>query len=280
VNKGFASVFILLIIISGVILFFVIRSKTANEPVQFISQTILSSPTPTPYQFPYKIPRISKNDSYRIILVGDSIVASLGPNANSLRLELIKKYSDSEFVTYNYGYPAMNILTLPDRLIKTTQNSNEQNQAILSQGFELIIIESFAYNPLSELPISEGIAKQTQVLEESIALILQQKPDAVLLFMTPIALSKTNFAKGTYDLNQATRTLWVHERIAYIENHKKFALDKGIPLIDVYQASLKQNGEVDPKYVGHDFIHPSHLGVDLMSKTIANFIYDNKILPR
>jgi lysophospholipase L1-like esterase len=278
-SKGFTSIFLVFIVGIVAVSFFVILSQTKTEPATFISH-IVSTPTPTPYQFPYKIPLITKNQSYRIILVGDSIVAAFGPNANSLRLELIKKYPDSEFVTYNYGYPAMNITTLRDRLTTTTKNADEEHQSILSQGFELIIIESFGYNPLSNLPLLEGLAKQTQILEESVQLILREKPNAVLVFMTPIALSKTDFAKGTYELSQETRNAWVTERIAYIENHKKFANEKGIPVIDVYQASLQPNGDVDKKYIGTDFIHPSDKGIDLMSKAIATFIYEHEIFPR
>ena len=74
------------------------------------------TPTPTPYQFPYKNPIIPKGQSYRIIIVGDSIVNSLGLNANVLREDLIKYYPDSEFVTYNYGYPSTNVLSLYQRL--------------------------------------------------------------------------------------------------------------------------------------------------------------------
>ncbi len=279
-NKGFTSVFIVITLtVIGIISFFIIRTKPAKlQDIPQINELVQS--TPSPYQFPYKNPTIAKNQSYRIVIVGDSIVASLGPNANTLRLELIKRYPDSEFVTYNYGYPALNITTLLDRLTETTKNATEENQSILSQGFELIIIESFGYNPMSDLPLSVGLAKQTQILEESTQLILQQKPNAALAFMTPIAMSKTDFAKGTYDLNQETRTQWINERIAYIENHKKFAEERGIPVIDVYKASLKADGNVDRKYIGTDHIHPSKQGIDLISEVIANYIFDNQIFPK
>ncbi len=281
-NKGFASVFAVLFIFVFAISFFIFRSqKNTIAPLNFSLESTNSEPTPTPYQFPYTLPKIAKNQSYRIILVGDSMVAALGPNANTLRLDLIQKYPDSEFVTYNYGYPAMNILTLPDRLTKTTMNvAKEEHQSIVSQEFELIIIESFGYNPLSELSLTDGLAKQTEILEESVQTILREKPNAALLFMTPIALSRTDFAKGTYDLDQRTRDIWVNERIAYIQNHKKFADEKGIPVIDIYTASLKPNGEVDKKLIGSDFIHPSQFGVDFMSQTIANFIYEHEVFPK
>lgn len=275
-RKQKGSVHILILLLIAVIVFVVIKSRSGSLTSK-LPQLI---PTATPYQFPYKNPVIPKNQSYRIVIVGDSIVASLGLNANVLRLQLKDLYPDSEFVTYNYGYPATNVLTLPDRLTKQTNSGTADNPPILKQGFELIIIESFGYNPLSELPLAEGLKKQNEILEQSVALILKEKPNAALAFMTPIALSYKNYARGTYDLSAAQRKSWVDERVAYIQNHKKFAEEKGIPVIDVFSASLKSNGEVDESYISDDFIHPSVKGINLISKTIADYIFTNKIFPQ
>lgn len=281
-GKGFVHIFLLFaLLIAAVISYIVFRAMNDRPLDRSIIKKIVqaSSPTPTPYQFPYKNPVIPKNQSYRIVIIGDSIVATLGLNANVLRLYLIDHYPDSEFVTYNYGYPATNILTLSERLTKSTKNGPSENPPVLKQGFELLILESFGYNPLSELPLSAGLQKQTEVLEESVGLILKEKPNVALAFMTPIALSTRDFAKGTYDLSPEQRASWVKERVAYIENHKKFAEKKGIPVIDVYEASLKPDGTVDKVYISDDFVHPSKKGIELTSRTIADYIFDNKIFP-
>lgn len=199
--------------------------------------------------------------------MGDSIVNTLGPNANVLRQYLIKHYPDSEFVTYNYGYPATNVLSLYERLAGD----------ILKQGFELIIIESFGYNPLSEYPLVEGLKKQSEELERSVRLIVKEKPNAALAFLTPIAPDPNTFGLSTRDLSPEQRAAWVEERIAYINNHRKFAEEKGIPVIDVYKASLKPDGKVNRIYISDDFIHPSILGIDLISKSIADYIFTNKV---
>jgi len=263
-KKGVAHFLVVfaVLIVAGIV-YFLYLPKT-----KIITEKII--PFPTPYQFPYKNPVISKNRSYRIVIVGDSIVNSLGLNANALRLNLIKLYPDSEFVTYNYGYPSTNVLSLYQRL----------TDEILKQGFELIIIESFGYNPLSEYPLTEGLKKQNEELERSVREILRQKPNASLAFMTPIAPDPVNFAKGTRDLTLEVRKSWVDERIAYINNHKSFAEEKGIPVIDVYSASLKPDGEVNRIYISNDYIHPSKAGIELISKTIADYIFNNKIFPQ
>ncbi|HKB88739.1 MAG TPA: SGNH/GDSL hydrolase family protein [Patescibacteria group bacterium] len=270
-NKGFSSILILLLIVG--VVYFLYSNKSKD-----LIQTVINSPAP--YQFPYKNPVIPKNRSYRIVIVGDSIVASLGLNANTLREDLIKYYPDSEFVTYNYGYPSTNVLSLYERLTQKTKNDSAENPAILKQGFELIIIESFGYNPLSQFPLEEGLKKQNDELEKSVEAILSVKPNAALAFMTPIALDPLHFAMGTRDLSPTVRKQWVEERVAYINNHKKFAQEKGIPIIDVYEASLKPNGEVDRTYISDDFVHPSKKGIDLISKTIADYIFANKIFPQ
>lgn len=247
----------------ALVLFLFSRSFKAKEIIN------IPNSTPTTYQFPYKNPIIPKNKSYRTVLIGDSIVASLGPNANNLRLDLIKHYPGNEFVNYNYGYPSTNILSLYDRLQNT----------ILKQGFDLIIIESFGNNPLSEYPLSEGLQKQNDELKKSVDLILKTNPNAALAFMTPIALDPLTYAKSTRNLSQIVRKQWVDERVAYIDNHRRFAENLGIPVIDVYKVSLKKDGTVDRSYISDDYIHPSAKGIELISSTIADYIFNSKIFP-
>jgi len=274
-KRGLALTLILIIILIIGGIYFLHSSKS-----KVLTKNIRPAPTPTPYQFPYKNPIILKGGSYRIIIVGDSIVNSLGLNANALREDLIKYYPDSEFVTYNYGYPSTNVLSLYQRLTQTTNDGVKDHQAILTQQFELIIIESFGNNPLSEFPLAEGLQKQNDELERSVNAILAQKPHAALAFLTPIALDQVNYARGSRDLSPEVRREWVAERVAYIDNHRKFAEKLGIPVIDVYKASLKPDGTVDKSYISDDFIHPSKKGIELISQVVADYIFNNKIFPQ
>ncbi len=276
-------IFLVLIIIALGGLFYSKYTGLNKKPLaKNIVTKVFPTITPTPYQFPYKIPVINKNQSYRIILVGDSLTRALGPNAEILRQDLKKYYPANEFVNYNYGYSSTNIETVPDRLTKTTTTgvkNEEEHPAILDQGFELIILESFGYNPLSEKTLVEGLKKQEKVLDEILTLILTRKPNSVLLFMTPIAPDPFTFAKGTLDLSLEQRKSWVAERVAYIKNFQKYADEKGIPVIDIYSKSLFTNGSVNRSYISDDYIHPSQKGIALMSKEIADYIYQNKIFP-
>lgn len=265
---------------SLVVLFMLITNVSKPQrvqPVHGFGEVL----TPTGFEpFPYTPPKVPNSRAYRIMLAGDSIIGSLGPNAQLLRQHLIEYYPNHEFVNYNYGFGATSIETLPNRLINETTYKGQTYPAILSQGFDLIIVESFAYNPLSQLSAGDGIAKHISFLNDSIRKIIKTKPDAVVAILAPIAPSKSHFAQGVYDLSAEQRTSWAEERISYIESVINYAQEKQIPLINVYQKSLTPQGDGDLKYISKDdYIHPSPEGVDLISKSIAEFIYTNSIFP-
>jgi hypothetical protein len=203
---------------------------------------------------------------------------ALGVNANALRLALIDLYPENEFVTYNYGDPSTNILTLPDRLTEPVTIDGSGLPPVLAQGFELIIIESFAYNPPSELTLEEGVSRHHKVLDEVISKIIAEKPNVYIALMATIAPSEIDFAVGSRDLSPEVRKQWVDERVSYIKTHIEYAHKNNIPLIDVYEKSLL-DGMANPVYINEDNIHPSDEGVELIAQTIAEFIYENEVFP-
>lgn len=230
--------------------------------------------------FPYKHPSIPLKKAYITFLVGDSIVGALGKSANQLRLDLIANYPNHEFVNYNYGFGATSILTVPDRLEKPTTYLGEIFPAINEATFDLIIFESFAYNPLSQYPLAEGLMKQTETLETSIKTVIKKHPSSIVAIMVPIAPSEEFFAKGVVDLTPEVRKQWVEERVVYIKNAIVFAEKNNIPLINVFEKSLTTDGKADLKYINpSDYIHPSTEGINLISKTIADYIFQNHIFP-
>ncbi|KKQ48606.1 MAG: hypothetical protein US95_C0020G0008 [Candidatus Woesebacteria bacterium GW2011_GWB1_38_5] len=277
INLQFLSLTVLFIIL----IFFLPIVKKSQKLEQTQGNITSKFSTPTPFNpFPYVLPKIPYARSYLTLLVGDSIVGSLGPNADTLRQNLIDLYPDHEFVNYNYGFGSTNITSLPERLTGNTSYRGQEFPAILSQAVDLIIIESFAYNPLSEKPENENVSKHIQILDESVKKIIQTRPKTAVALMTPIAPNTIFFAKGVYDLSGEERALWAKERIMYIEAVVEYANKNNIPLINVYEKSLTPTGDGDLKYINpDDYIHPSHNGVILMSKTIADFIFTNNIFP-
>ncbi len=109
---------------------------------------------------------------------------------------------------------------------------------------------------------------------------MQANPGAVVALMTPLAPNSEYYAKGVYDLSPETRRAWVNERKAYIQYHVTYAKERNIPLINVYEKSLTEEGDGDLRYINKDdYIHPSKEGINLMTQTIADFIYETSIFP-
>lgn len=128
---------------------------------------------------------------------------------------------------------------------KQTSYLGETFPAINEQGFDLIIFESFAYNPLSQFPLAEGLTKQTEILDMSIKAVIKKHPNSVVAIMVPIAPSEEFFARGVVDLTPEARKQWVEERVAYIKNATLFAQKNNIPLINVYEKSLTPEDKSD-----------------------------------
>ncbi len=233
-QKGTALIFILLgvLVIVGVAggVYYLALKNVRQKPVAIPTKIEIPKNI-----FPYQRPSIPVKRAYLTFLVGDSEVAALGKNANQLREDLIAVYPAHEFVNYNYGFGSTNILTVPDRLEKTTTYLGETFPPINEQIFDLIIFESFAYNPLSEYPLAEGLKKQTETLDMSIKAVIKKHPGSVVAIMVPIAPSEEFFAKGVLNLTPEVRKQWVEERVAYIKNAIEFAEKNNIPLINVYE---------------------------------------------
>ena len=71
-------------------------------------------------------------------------------------------------------------MTVPERLNKQTTYLGETFPPVNETSFDLIIFESFVYNPLSQFPLAEGLKKQTETLEASIKAVIQKHPNSII----------------------------------------------------------------------------------------------------
>lgn len=215
---------------------------------------------------------------YTLVLVGDSMTEYLG-NFDELRNDLYKYYPNKNLLLLNYGFGSTNILSVPDRLEQLSNHAGRGFQPINDIPFDLVLIESFGYNPLSTLPLEEGLKKQTETLDKIISVLTQKHPKSKVVFIATIAPSKESFGGGVLNLLPDQKEKWVNERIAYIKNHIEYAKSHDIPLINIYEASLNDKGDGNIDYINsNDFIHPSPTGIYFISQQIADFIYSNKLL--
>ncbi len=285
-RKGFASIIIIIcLLLVFVITHNLIKSKTQN-PVN--SRQALSSPSPSPSPTPfvfrtYTAPKIEKKNTYTIFMIGDSLTLALGSHGgtfNQFLNELYKK--DNVYVLIdNYAKGSTNILSVNDELTQKTTYWDSTFEPLLSRDFDLILVESFGYNPLSSFGLDAGIKRQNQALDDLMTKLITTHPNSAIVFVASIAPSKENYAlKVLLNISTADRVKQAQERMAYIENHISYAKSHNIPLVNIYEKSLNSQGDGDLKYINpDDYIHPSFEGVDFIGHEIANFIYTNQILP-
>lgn len=223
--------------------------------------------------------RSAKQESfdYKIVLLGDSMFEILG-NFDELKGYLKNYYPDKKLLLLNYGFGSTNILSVEGRLERETFHIDRKYQAINEINFDLILIESFGHNPLSEYPLQEGLKKQEEALDKIVAIISQKHPKSSIVFVATIAPNSKRYGEGMINLLPQERKKWADERSAYIKNHIEYAKTHNIPVINIYEKSLKEDdGNVD--YIDTtDFIHPSPSGVYFISEEIAKFIFENKLL--
>jgi len=210
-------------------------------------------------------------------MVGDSMTEKLG-NSDEIRAYLKKDYPNKTFEILNYGFGSTNILSVQERLQKETFYGRSF-RPILDIAFDLILIESFGHNPLSQFPLDTGLKKQTEALDKIVATIKKVNPKAKIVFVATISPNKRRYGEGQVDLNFEQRIRWAEERIAYIKNHIEYAKTHQIPLINIYEKSLNSDGDGNLDYISKDdFIHPSPNGVYLISEEIAKFIAKQELV--
>lgn len=215
---------------------------------------------------------IKPKDTYTIVLAGDSMTDYLG-SGGELKENLKKYYPNKQIEVHNFSVGSTNITTLPQRLQNLTNFNGRISQPIFNTNFDLIIIESFGHNPLSEYSLDDGLKKHNETLDRVRSMIKQRQPWAQVVLMATIAPHHDRYAEGVINMPTEERIKWARERTAYIKNHIEYAQKHKLPLINVYQKSL-----IDYINTG-DFIHPSVTGVEFISREIAEYIFKERLLP-
>jgi lysophospholipase L1-like esterase len=219
---------------------------------------------------------VPKRNLTKIVLLGDSMTERLG-NLDILQRYMNVYYPGRQFLYLNYGYGSTNVLSAQERLDQTTWHGRVF-QPILNIDFDVILIESFGNNPLSQYPLQIGKILQYQALDKMIQSIRSARPNAKIIFVATIAPNRENYAKPSIQLSAQDRAQWADERSFYIKNHIEYAREHNIPVIDVYDKSTNFFGDGDLDYIDNvDHIHPSPKGVYLISEEIATYFYQHQI---
>lgn len=204
---------------------------------------------------------------------------ALGPHPFRFSQRINMAYPDVGFVIDNYSLGSTNITDLPDLLTTSVTFDHGTEKAILNRDFDILVIESFANNPLSDLPLEEGLQTQRTVLDTTIQRIIREKPQSVIILLATVAPSN-RYAEGVLNLPPELRVNYANERRAYLENFIKYATEKDFPFVNTYDDTRLPGGDAKPGFLNpDDNIHPSQQGIEFIQDRIAEYIIANQIIP-
>lgn len=239
-----------------------------SQPIYIINSTKSSI-------LKYNLP-VKPKDIYTIALIGDSMTYALKDAEFQLQNFFLPFYQLRKIKILNYGFSSTNILSVSDRLLKSNIYLSENYPPLLKDTVDIFIIESFGNNPLSQFPLETGLQKQNKALNQIIQLIRSKNLNSNIIFLATVAPSK-KYGEGVFQLTTEQRSKWIQERKAYIENHINYAKSHSILLLDLYSPTV--NLEKNPYISQSDYIHPSMEGITYINKSIAEFVYKNRLLP-
>lgn len=194
------------------------------------------------------------------------MVDTMGENLDYLDKSMMARYPTTRFKFFNYGIGSQNVVEankrFSDPFIYKTRNFLPLDQI----KADIIIISSFAYNPLSPYDKNAYLKALGDLINKA------KNTGAQVYLLAEIAPVKVGFGKGGGGVNwdeDKTR-----KQVGYIlqnlEEAVNLAYQTKTPLINVYKQSRVDGKYGNKIYVGtHDGIHPSIEGELFMADIIA-----------
>ena len=246
-------------------------SGLVNQQDQDLSQAnlyLVSQPPST--QSNHKSVTSSK---VTVAIFGDSMVDTMGTGLPYLKSVLSQYYPQVQFNLLNYGIGAQNIESGLSRFGETHSYQDRNYPAITSSGANIIIIESFAYNPPAGG--EAGLDTQWQTLSQMVN--KAAAAGAKVMILATIAPSRTQFGQGPGGISWTRDEAWQQAELInkYLANAVRLSNTLKVPVVDAYHVSLLSDGEGNPVFINsNDHIHPSVAGHQFVAGLIAQKIFD------
>jgi len=237
--------------------------------------TPIATPTPT------LATRVARKRAFTVTLVGDSMIDTLGPVGAGLAARLNTMYLNATFTIINHGVGAENIDSGIRRLTNGYSYLGLGRNSVVSEKPDIVVIESFGYNPYPLPDINDALTTHWLKLAEMVDIVHRELPGTKIVIAATIAPNWDVFGDGAAGLSFSTegKRTKVEEIKKYIENTIAFAKSQGLPLADAYHPSLLSDGNGRLSYINPgDHIHYSDSGRALFSQAVANTIISNKLL--
>lgn len=248
----------------------------AATPTAVLAATPTATPTPTTTEI-----RTARKRTFTVSLVGDSMIDTLGPVGGGLASRLNSVYPNATFTVINHGVGAENIDSGLRRLTNGYSYLGLGRNAVVSEKPDIIVIESFGYNPYPLPDLNDALTTHWLRLATMVDTIHRELPETKIVIAATIAPNWDVFGDGAPGLSFSPegKRQKVEEIKKYIESAIAFAKSQGIPLADAYHPSLDASGNGKVSYInGGDHIHYSDSGRAFFSQTIANTIISKRLL--
>lgn len=216
--------------------------------------------------------------TYVIALLGDSMTDTLNYYQSYFKSLLSKQYPHYSFGVLNFGQGSTDLESGLKRLTEGTTYEGRYYPSVLSYKPDLLIIESFAYNPWSskETDLNRQWITYAKMIDE----IKSKSPDTKILFAASIGPNSSSFGDGKLNWTASQKKEKTDTIKKYLLNLIRFTQSQNLPVIDAYTSSLTSTGEGKPEFISSsDHIHPSQKGAQFFFDTVISEIEKNKIFP-
>lgn len=222
--------------------------------------------TPTPVPQPPPLPK----STYSIAIIGDSMVDTMGERLEYLEHALKKAYPTTQFNLYNYGKGSENVIEGLARIDAEFNYKDRSYPALPVVKPDLIIVGSYAYNPLSPYDRDMHWLKLAELIKRCETIT----PHVYLL--AEIAPLREDFGRGPQGVNWDEQIRIAHAKkiTEQLENAIGLSTSLKVPIINAYSASIvDEQNTVKREYVNSsDGIHPSVEGHMLMADEIVKTV--------
>lgn len=228
----------------------------------------VTSYIPSPTQIPQPSPLPKTTCS--IAVIGDSMVDTMGERLEYLEHALKKAYPTTEFNLYNYGKGSENVIEGLARIDAAFTYKDRSYPALPVVKPDLIIVGSYAYNPLTPYDRDMHWLKLAELIKKCETIT----PHVYIL--TEIAPLREDFGRGPQGINWEESVRVAHSKkiTEQLENAIGLSSSLKVPLINTYQASITdEQNTVKREYVNAgDGIHPSVEGHMLTADEIVKTV--------
>jgi hypothetical protein len=198
-------------------------------------------------------------------MLGDSMTDTAGPDCIELKQQLEQHYPETPFELFNYGVGGTRVGYGLWRLTHEYEFRGIKYAPLVAINPDIVLLESFAYNNGSDGDFPGGL-EHFRDMHYQIVATLRAKTGAEIVFVVTVAPDPDRFLESVSNFIFTPPPVlrrMAEERVKYLQEGLKIAAELGLPVVNVYQATLDAASRGVPlgTFIDqNDWIHPSAAG--------------------